>query len=131
MRTAVNLDLTSTGRTSRAPMSVIAKNARFWRPIFFVSLLSSAFGQTTPPATLPGSSPSSQIRFEEITAKSGLNYVTATANTDRKNQPQTMVAGVALFDYDGDGYLDVYLVGEGSLWASVIQISGAKGLTAG
>jgi len=53
----------------------------------------------------------SQIRFEEIAAKSGLNYITATASTENKNQPQTMVAGIALFDYDGDGYLDVYLVG--------------------
>ena len=43
------------------------------------------------------------IRFEEIAAKSGLHYVTATASTENKNQPQTMVGGVALFDYDGDG----------------------------
>jgi len=51
------------------------------------------------------------IRFEEIAMKSGLRYVTANGDTSNKNQPQTMVAGVALFDYDGDGYLDVYLVG--------------------
>src|SRR5208282_6079459 len=38
-------------------------------------------------------------------------YITANGNTENKNQPQTMVAGIALFDYDGDGYLDVYLVG--------------------
>jgi hypothetical protein len=53
----------------------------------------------------------SPIRYEEIAAKSGLRYITANAPTDNKNQPQTMVAGVALFDYDGDGFLDVYLVG--------------------
>ncbi len=53
----------------------------------------------------------STIRFEEIAQKSGLHYITANGNTENKNQPQTMVAGVALFDYDGDGYLDVYLVG--------------------
>ncbi len=51
------------------------------------------------------------IRFEEIAQKAGLHYITANGNTENKNQPQTMVAGVALFDYDGDGYLDVYLVG--------------------
>ena len=50
------------------------------------------------------------IRFEEIAAKSGLHYVTANCPTPNKNQPETMVAGVALFDYDRDGYLDVYLV---------------------
>jgi enediyne biosynthesis protein E4 len=51
------------------------------------------------------------IRFEEIAQKAVLNFVTATGNTENKNQPQTMVAGIALFDYDGDGYLDVYLIG--------------------
>jgi enediyne biosynthesis protein E4 len=64
------------------------------------------------PQTAPVSGP---IRFEEIAAKSGLHYVTATDTTENKNQPQTMVAGVALFDYDGDGYLDVYLVGGASI----------------
>ena len=58
---------------------------------------------------------SNPIRFEEIAAKAGLHYVTATSSTENKNQPQTMVAGVALLDYDGDGYLDIYLVGGASL----------------
>jgi hypothetical protein len=68
-------------------------------------------GQNGPPFTLQKSPTESTIRFEEIAAKAGLHYVTANGNTENKNQPQTMVAGVALFDYDGDGYLDVYLVG--------------------
>jgi enediyne biosynthesis protein E4 len=75
-------------------------------------LLLPAMGQdkTTPPNP-QNSSPAGPIRFEEIAGKAGLHYVTATGNTENKNQPQTMVAGIALFDYDGDGYLDVYLVG--------------------
>ena len=64
------------------------------------------------PASAPQTAKSgSTIRFEEIAGKAGLHYITANGNTENKNQPQTMVAGVALFDYDGDGYLDVYLVG--------------------
>jgi enediyne biosynthesis protein E4 len=50
------------------------------------------------------------IQFENIAAKSGLHYVTANCPTPNKNQPETLVAGVGLFDYDRDGYLDVYLV---------------------
>jgi hypothetical protein len=63
-------------------------------------------------AVVPVTTP---IRFEEIAEKSGLRYVTATGNTKNKNQPQTMVAGVALLDYDNDGWMDVYLVGGASL----------------
>jgi hypothetical protein len=51
------------------------------------------------------------IRFEEIAQNAHLTYITANAPTDNRNQPQTTIAGVALLDYDGDGYLDVYLVG--------------------
>ncbi len=51
-----------------------------------------------------------QIRFEDIAAKAGLSFVTQNSPTPNKNQVETMVAGVALFDYDGDGYLDIYLV---------------------
>jgi len=65
-----------------------------------------------PQAQVPqNNSGTGPIRFDEIAEKSGLRYVTATDTTENKNQPQTMVAGVALFDYDGDGYLDIYLVG--------------------
>lgn len=59
----------------------------------------------------PGAAPAaSTIRFEEIAAKSGLKFVTANSPTPNKNQPETMVGGVALLDYDRDGYLDIYLV---------------------
>jgi hypothetical protein len=50
------------------------------------------------------------IAFEEIAARSGLVFTTNSCPTPNKNQPETMVAGVALLDYDNDGYLDVYLV---------------------
>jgi len=50
------------------------------------------------------------IVFEEIAAKSGLVFVCNSSPTPNKNQPETMVSGVAVFDYDNDGYLDVYVV---------------------
>ncbi|HTW49158.1 MAG TPA: VCBS repeat-containing protein, partial [Acidobacteriaceae bacterium] len=65
-----------------------------------------AFDNLTP-ATSPAES---QIRFEEIASKSGLHFITRNCATPNKNQIETMVAGVALLDYDGDGYLDIYLV---------------------
>jgi len=52
----------------------------------------------------------SAIRFENIAAKAGVNFITQNSPTPNKNQIETMVAGVALLDYDGDGWLDIYLV---------------------
>lgn len=50
------------------------------------------------------------IRFDEIAAQAGLRFVTRNSPTPNKNQPETMVAGIALFDYDNDGWLDIYCV---------------------
>jgi enediyne biosynthesis protein E4 len=54
--------------------------------------------------------PPAEIRFEDIAIKAGLRFVTENSPTSNKNQIETMVAGVALLDYDQDGYLDIYLV---------------------
>jgi hypothetical protein len=50
------------------------------------------------------------VVFEEVAAARGLRFVTDSGRTPRKHQPETMVAGVALLDFDRDGWLDVYAV---------------------
>jgi hypothetical protein len=58
----------------------------------------------------PGLAKSAPIRFEDIATSAGIDFVTNSSPTPNKNQPETMVGGVALLDYDGDGYLDIYVV---------------------
>jgi enediyne biosynthesis protein E4 len=53
---------------------------------------------------------SEPIRFEDVAARAGVHFVVENSPTLEKHQPETMPAGVALFDYDGDGLLDIYLV---------------------
>src|SRR5579871_6395978 len=54
--------------------------------------------------------PGSTIRFEDVTEKSGVNFLENSSPTPNKNQPETMISGVALLDYDNDGYLDIFFV---------------------
>jgi len=77
-------------------------------PVIVVSSLTLLYSQTDVGASPPVAKTSS-ISFEEIASKSQLNFTTRNSPTDNKNQPETMVAGVALLDYDGDGFLDIYL----------------------
>jgi hypothetical protein len=49
-------------------------------------------------------------RFTDITDRAGVKFRYFSSHTSRKYLPETMGAGVALFDYDNDGRLDIFLV---------------------
>lgn len=49
-------------------------------------------------------------KFADVTAASGLNFQYQSSHTAKKYLLETMGPGVALFDYDNDGRLDIFLV---------------------
>jgi enediyne biosynthesis protein E4 len=48
--------------------------------------------------------------FEDVTAKSGIRFKQEAYHTSQKYLPESMVGGVAMFDYDNDGWLDLFFV---------------------
>lgn len=56
-----------------------------------------------------GELPAAQI-FEDVTAKSGVRFKQEASHTSQKYLPESMVGGVAMFDYDNDGWLDLFFV---------------------
>ena len=53
---------------------------------------------------------SSATKFSDITSRAGVNFRYLSSHTSKKYLPETMGAGVALFDYDDDGRLDIFVV---------------------
>ena len=48
--------------------------------------------------------------FEDITAKSRIRFKHEASRTSQKYLPESMGGGVAMFDYDNDGWLDLFFV---------------------
>src|SRR5580700_8078967 len=63
-----------------------------------------------PIALLAATSPTSPITFDEIADHAGVRFTSNSSPTPQKHQPESMVGGVAIFDFDGDGYADLYFV---------------------
>ena len=79
------------------------------RRSFLLTALAAApcgklLGVMRAPATPP------VIEFEDVTAKSGIRFQHQASRTTRKYLPESMGAGVAIFDYDNDGWQDLFFV---------------------
>jgi FG-GAP repeat. len=57
---------------------------------------------------LSGSAVEPPAWFEDISAKSGIQFVLRNAATPERHQIEAMAGGVAVFDFDNDGYPDLY-----------------------
>src|SRR6266853_274055 len=68
----------------------------------------SVAGQASP-AQLAASSQRA-ANFTDVTSTLGMNFEYVASHTSRKYLIETMGSGVALFDYDNDGRLDIFVV---------------------
>ena len=69
-----------------------------------------------PPAT------NHSVFFHDVTDDAGLDFVHVNGSSPRKYLPEIMGAGGAVLDYDGDGWMDLYLVQSGFLPGSETEV---------
>ncbi len=54
--------------------------------------------------------PTTGVQFVDVTQKAGIHFVHNTGGTGKKLMPETLGAGCAFIDLDGDGWADILLV---------------------
>jgi enediyne biosynthesis protein E4 len=76
------------------------------------ALVLALLAQRFSAAVLPTDSP---VQFRDVTAASGVSFIHTSGASPAKHIVETMGSGGLLFDYDGDGWLDLFLVDGGSV----------------
>jgi len=71
------------------------------------------------------------IRFRDASKSSGINFVHCSGNSVDKHFPTANGSGVAMFDYDGDGKLDLYFATTRNLPLDAPDASGGNKLYRG
>ena len=101
--------MTSFGARSRRRSAFVAPG--------FLLILSgwSLFAQVAPAAPVVASAPETvgpvvPGKFTDVTAASGVRFIGVAWHTSHKYLLETMGSGVAVFDYDNDGLLDLFFV---------------------
>jgi hypothetical protein len=64
--------------------------------------------------TAAGAATCDGLSLRDVAPEAGLDFVHDRGQTPFKHLPETMGAGAAWFDYDGDGWLDLYVVQSGT-----------------
>ena len=85
-------------RTALAPFVLLVPTL-----LFLHGMVDARQGSPAPQASVPGS-------FVDVTSSSSIRFDYRASHTSKKYLLETMGAGVALFDYDNDGRLDIFLV---------------------
>lgn len=70
--------------------------------------LSAAIAATSLVGPVAAAEPAFDPIVFELVKGNGVDFVTNSSRTPHRHQPETMVSGVALFDFDNDGWLDIY-----------------------
>jgi hypothetical protein len=77
--------------------------------------LIAAAAHAAEPAAEPATELSTAPWLTDVTDAAGIDFLHVTGGTGRKYLPETMGAGGAVLDVDGDGWMDLYFVQSGAL----------------
>jgi enediyne biosynthesis protein E4 len=101
-------EIPTSTESATSPAGADVKGAKQADPGKMVSTIAGDRVQAIPTVTLSKQTESSPFRFAEIAAEAGIDFVHFSGMTEEKHFPTANGSGVAVFDADNDGLLDIY-----------------------
>src|SRR4029078_43402 len=77
--------------------------------VFFL-LMSLTLEESWTTMGLPDTAPSTAICFTDVSASTGIDFIHHGGSLEKKIVVEEVSGGVAIIDYDGDGWLDIHFV---------------------
>ncbi len=102
------------GQSDRATASTGERGRGLFRRFLAAGMLSVAVGCHAGPV-------SGQVIFRDVTADTGITFQHTDGSSGRHYIMETVTAGLALFDYDNDGDMDIYFVNGAPLPGSEVD----------
>ena len=65
---------------------------------------------------------SASIRLRDVTKQTGIAFIHTDGSSGKRYIVETVSAGVALFDYDGDGDIDIYFLNGAPLRGTTVKV---------
>ncbi len=101
--------------TRRTALTVEPRHALFI--MFLVLLATSGLFPQAPPRSAPPrkTSAPSPFRFDDVTAAAGIRFTLTCGSANKEYIMDSLCGGVAVLDYDGDGWMDLFFLNGSTL----------------
>ena len=76
----------------------------------FLSSLEASYSVATAQTKKIQTSKTSEIRFDDISLETGIDFLHTDGGSGKHFIIETICSGLAIFDFDGDGLMDIYLL---------------------
>jgi len=91
-----------------------------WRPPLSLALAVLCAGGLFPPAAV-ADRPPCPIRLTDVTRETGITFVHTDGSSGKRYIVETVCCGLALFDYDRDGDIDIYFLNGAPLKGTKVE----------